>query len=65
MALRDYYQEGAEDADAAAAAGKKKNGDDWALAYINVSRYVGSTMHAFSFARETKFYKASANQRSF
>jgi hypothetical protein len=38
MALRDYYQEGAEDAEAAAAAGKKRNPDDWALAYLNVSR---------------------------
>ncbi|KAJ7135469.1 hypothetical protein C8R43DRAFT_1021198 [Mycena crocata] len=38
MALRDYYQEGMEDADAAAASGKKRNPDDWALAYLNVSR---------------------------
>ncbi|KAJ7115777.1 hypothetical protein C8R44DRAFT_213727 [Mycena epipterygia] len=38
MALRDYYQEGAEDAEAAAASGKKRNPDDWALAYLNVSR---------------------------
>ncbi|KAJ7481705.1 hypothetical protein FB451DRAFT_135256 [Mycena latifolia] len=38
MALRDYYQEGAEDAEAAAAAGKKRMPDDWALAYLNVSR---------------------------
>ncbi|KAJ7701822.1 hypothetical protein B0H17DRAFT_1176328 [Mycena rosella] len=38
MALRDYYQEGAEDADAPVAAGTKRNPDDWALAYLNVSR---------------------------
>lgn len=40
MALRDYYQENAEDADAApgAASGKKRTADDWALAYLNVSR---------------------------
>ncbi|KAJ6593779.1 hypothetical protein B0H19DRAFT_34811 [Mycena capillaripes] len=40
MALRDYYQENAEDSDATAgaASGKKRNPDDWALAYLNVSR---------------------------
>ncbi|KAJ7901712.1 hypothetical protein B0H14DRAFT_1250148 [Mycena olivaceomarginata] len=39
MALRDYYQENAEDSDAAAgAAPGKKRPDDWALAYLNVSR---------------------------
>ncbi|KAJ6591176.1 hypothetical protein DFH09DRAFT_195515 [Mycena vulgaris] len=38
MALRDYYQEGVEDAETAAATGKKRNPDDWALAYLNVSR---------------------------
>lgn len=39
MALRDYYQENAEDSDAAAgAASGKKRPDDWALAYLNVSR---------------------------
>ncbi|KAJ7777905.1 hypothetical protein DFH07DRAFT_730843 [Mycena maculata] len=38
MALRDHYNEGMEDADAAAASGKKRNPDDWALAYLNVSR---------------------------
>ncbi|KAK6981220.1 hypothetical protein R3P38DRAFT_2664248 [Favolaschia claudopus] len=35
MALRDYYQEGTEDSDAAAA---KRGADDWALEYLNVSR---------------------------
>ncbi|KAJ7262295.1 hypothetical protein B0H12DRAFT_1105150 [Mycena haematopus] len=40
MALRDYYQENTEDSDSAAgvASGKKRNPDDWALAYLNVSR---------------------------
>ncbi|KAF7376029.1 hypothetical protein MSAN_00017700 [Mycena sanguinolenta] len=40
MALRDYYHENAEESDsgAGAASGKKRNPDDWALAYINVSR---------------------------
>ncbi|KAJ7093941.1 hypothetical protein B0H15DRAFT_147115 [Mycena belliarum] len=38
MAVRDYYQEGADDADTAAVTGKKRNPDDWALAYLNVSR---------------------------
>ncbi|KAF8210104.1 hypothetical protein K438DRAFT_140561 [Mycena galopus ATCC 62051] len=38
MALRDYYQENAEDSDSAAGSGKKRNPDDWALAYLNVSR---------------------------
>nr|GAT60452.1 predicted protein [Mycena chlorophos] len=38
MALRDYYQENTEDGDSATNTGKKRNADDWALAYINVSR---------------------------
>ncbi|KAJ6499432.1 hypothetical protein C8R45DRAFT_115543 [Mycena sanguinolenta] len=40
MALRDYYHENAEESDSGAgvATGKKRNPDDWALAYINVSR---------------------------
>ncbi|KAJ7925171.1 hypothetical protein B0H13DRAFT_2314677 [Mycena leptocephala] len=38
FALRDYYQENADDSDAAAASAKKRNPDDWALAYLNVSR---------------------------
>ncbi|KAJ7507339.1 hypothetical protein B0H11DRAFT_2319240 [Mycena galericulata] len=38
LALRDYYHEGAEDADAGGASGIKRNPDDWALAYLNVSR---------------------------
>ncbi|KAJ6618743.1 hypothetical protein B0H10DRAFT_1794829 [Mycena sp. CBHHK59/15] len=38
MALRDYYQEGAEESDTPAAAVKKRNADDWTLAYLNVSR---------------------------
>ncbi|KAJ7058048.1 hypothetical protein C8F01DRAFT_1149302 [Mycena amicta] len=36
MALRDYYQENAEEGDSGGNANKKA--DDWALAYINVSR---------------------------
>ncbi|KAJ6610414.1 hypothetical protein B0H10DRAFT_2060657 [Mycena sp. CBHHK59/15] len=35
MALRDYYQEGAERKDAAAG---EKRADDWALVYLSVSR---------------------------
>ncbi|KAF7361998.1 hypothetical protein MVEN_00545000 [Mycena venus] len=39
MALRDYYHENAEDSDGAAGASSgKKRPDDWALAYLNVSR---------------------------
>ncbi|KAJ7783010.1 hypothetical protein B0H16DRAFT_1495047 [Mycena metata] len=35
MALRDYYQENAEDSEGASG---QKRPDDWALAYLNVSR---------------------------
>ncbi|KAJ6475237.1 hypothetical protein C8R47DRAFT_1220710 [Mycena vitilis] len=39
MALRDYYQENAEDSDVtgAAVSVKKRNPDDWALAYLHAS----------------------------
>ncbi|KAF7297297.1 hypothetical protein MIND_00962900 [Mycena indigotica] len=36
MALRDYYQENSDESETNA--NKKRTGDDWAVAYINVSR---------------------------
>ncbi|KAJ7628556.1 hypothetical protein FB45DRAFT_40380 [Roridomyces roridus] len=38
MALADYYRENSEDADSSTTSGKPRNPDDWALAYLSVSR---------------------------
>jgi hypothetical protein len=61
MALRDYYQEGAEE-ETPGTPGKKRSPDDWALVYLGVSR-LQSISEAFDDDASGEFSKKTLDTR--